>query len=97
MTDFGGEIAEDPTIATLKFHYKTFGREADNDTVNFRPIRTKACSEEDLPNSNGSNIESSKFYPLNKFYDQKMVHYQKHMKCFDEEMQIYGDYDSEEA
>ena len=97
MTDYGGEIAEDPTIATLKFYYKTFGRETDNGSVNFRPVRTKACLEEDLPNSNGSNSESSKFYPLNERYDQHMANYQEHMKCFDEEMQIYGDYDTDQA
>lgn len=38
LTNFSGDIVEDPTIATLKFYYKSWGGEEDFGELNFRPI-----------------------------------------------------------
>ena len=93
---YGGDTAEDPTIATLKFYYKSYGGEEDHGAINFRPIRTKTCTDVDLNNADGTSGES-KFYPLSSQYQESFNTIKKSMKCLDEEVEIYGDYNSDRA
>ena len=96
LTNYSGDIVEDPTIATLKFYYKSWGGEEDFGELNFRPIQTKACTDADFNNADENNTQS-KFYPLISQYEKLFNAYKKNIKCMDEELEIYGEYNSEEA
>ena len=86
---------EDPTIATLKFYMKTWDAldvNTDGSAV-FTPVKTKDCSQSDFNNVEGTNNESN-FLPLHPISGADLNIYGKDMKCIDEDLALYGNYDT---
>ena len=60
----------------------------------FTEIKTRPCKDSDLNDLDNSNSLSN-FYPINKYSELNQQFYGLKLKCIDnEELSVYGNYDS---
>ena len=84
-----GEI-EDPSIGTVEFYIKSW--DDDSSPLNFRKLKTRSCSEADFQGEEGASSESI-FYPMH-FKSKIFKKYIPDLKCVDEDMDIYGEFNT---
>ena len=84
-----GEI-EDPSIGTVEFYIKSWGN--DSAPLKFDKLKTRPCSVSDFQGEEGASSESM-FYPMH-FKSKTFKKYIPDLKCVDEDIEIYGDFNT---
>ena len=66
--------------------------------LQYRNLKLRPCTSEELGiDSSGEVSEDTKFYPVHKNSVQWLEQYWKKLKCYDEEVDIHGNYNSVDA
>ena len=81
---------EDPSMGTVEFYLKSWND--DTSPLKFRKLKTRPYSISDFQGEEGANNES-KFYPMH-FKSFIFKKYVPKMKCIDEDIEIYGDFNT---
>ena len=85
-----------PEYGEINAYYKTWG-DPDNPGTWLKPIATRQCTEKELNIEESSEGDPVKFwpYPASSIGDVKA--FAKNFRCTDEDLQVYGDYNSARA
>ena len=98
--DGSSEDITDPEIGEIKFYQKQWDVDAPQKGVFFTELKTKICEQGDFNDIDGTNSETSPFYPLNpqSFTDLRTYGVGK-MRCLADlkELEMFGDYDTNKA
>lgn len=81
---------EDPSIGTVEFYLKSWLD--DGSPIKFTKVKTRPCSLADFQGEAGAS-DDDQFFPMH-FKSQSYKRYVPAMKCLDEDISIYGDFNT---
>ena len=81
--DSNPESIEDPSYGVMSAYYKTWGFE-DSVGVEFKPLKTRNCTQAEL-HINNQTDPSSNFYKPHPGGESDLSFYYRKLKCLDEE------------
>ena len=92
MTFYGGEkvIINDPDYAEIKARLKLW----DSDGIQWHDLDIRPCTKEELGLGDPETLVNSKFYQPSGNSKRNLEAFWDKLFCYDEDISIYGDYDS---
>ena len=91
------ESIEDPTIGQIEAMYVTWGIEPGFSGVKYEPLGIHTCTKEELGLDEENRDNTTRFNPIHHNSYNDTSYYSKKLKCFDDKLQIQGDYNSYKA
>ena len=92
------QIPLDPSYGRLVAFQKSWGHPEDNGKVNFRELKLRPCSRNDI-NFDGDESDNSsyKFYKPSQEYRADVERFYDKLMYIDEEIRLVGNFNSEKA
>ena len=88
-SQYNGDYSE---YGQVKAYYKRWGNPGDPPGTSYYELKTRPCTDQDL--GLGSDVIDSRFYESDKATKEYIQWYKEKLQCIDEDIQIYGDYNS---
>ena len=91
--DDNPEPIDDPRYGRIIAKITSWGFEEDEQGVGMSEVKTRNCTKEEL-GIEGERDPESNFYPIHPNSERDVKSRYKKLKCFDEKVEILGDYNS---
>ena len=93
--DSNYDMLDEPEFVEVKARIRSWSPE--QDLTKFTDINIRQCTKEELGLGDDETIDQARFYPAHPRSEAYLSRYWKKLYCFDEEVGIAGDYQSDRA